>query len=153
MARESKAIDSIVDHLKTMSGLRIYEQVLIDKWNTYQFDYVGILGSEDSREVIGLEDDSAFSNRGTFNFYLLVGAQVKKQNNGKANLRNSLAEIVEKIENKLSNFVPSTYVSNFENTLFAPLHFVNSQAVTFNDDETKGISLVQFRCFYYRGEK
>lgn len=153
MARESKAIDSIVDHLKTMSGLRIYEQVLIDKWNTYQFDYVGILGSEDSREVIGLEDDSAFANRGTFNFYLLVGAQVKKQNNGKANLRNSLAEIVEKIENKLSNFVPSTYVSNFENTLFAPLHFVNSQAVTFNDDETKGISLVQFRCFYYRGEK
>lgn len=153
MARESKAIDSIVDHLKTMSGLRIYEQVLIDKWNTYQFDYVGILGSEDSREVIGLEDDSAFVNRGTFNFYLLVGAQVKKQNNGKANLRNSLAEIVEKIENKLSNFVPSTYVSNFENTLFAPLHFVNSQAVTFNDDETKGISLVQFRCFYYRGEK
>jgi hypothetical protein len=153
MARESKAIESIYEQLKTLSGLKIYEQVMIDKWNTYQFDFIGILGTEDTREVIGLEDDSAFSNRGTLNFYMIIGSQVKKQNNGKANLRNSLASISEKVENKLANFMPSQYQSNFERTIFSKIHFVNSQAITFNDDETKGISLIQFRCYYYRAEK
>jgi hypothetical protein len=151
MARESTAVESIIAKLQTLSGIRVYDQVMIDKWNTYQFDFVGVLGTEDTREVIGLEDDSAFANRGTLNFYMLTGSQVKKQNNNKANLRNALATNVEKIENNLVNFVPERYVSNYENTYFSPLHFVSAQAVTFNDDETKGISLVQFRCYYYKG--
>jgi hypothetical protein len=150
MARESKAIEEIIYKLSTLSGIRVYEQVMIDKWNAYQFDYIGMLGTEDAREIVSLEDDSAFNNRGVLNFYLLVGAQVKKQNNGKANLRNVLATNVEKIENNLSNFTPERYVSNYENTYFSPLQFVNSQAITYNEDETKGISLVQFRCFYYK---
>lgn len=151
MARESKAIEEIVYKLNTLSGIKVYEQVMIDKWNVYQFDYIGVLGCEDAREIISLEDDSGFNNRGSLTFYLLVGAQVKKQNNGKANLRNVLASIVERIENNLTNFTPARYESNFENSYFSPLQFVNAQAITYNEDETKGISLVQFRCYYYKG--
>jgi hypothetical protein len=151
MARESKATEEITNQLRTMTGLKVYDFVTVDKWNTYQFDYVGVLSCEDTREVIGLEDDSAFSNRGYLDIYLLAGSQVKKQINGKANLRESLANIVEAIENKLTNFVPAMYESNYESTMFSPLHFVNSQVATYNDDETKGISLLTFRTIYYKG--
>ena len=151
MARESKAIEQVSEQLKTMSGLRTYEFVTIDKWNTYQFDYVGVLSCEDTREVISLEDDSAFANRGQLDIYMLAGAQVKKQMNGKANLRETLANISEAIENKLTNFVPDSYESDYESTIFSPLHFLNSQVITYNDDETKGVSLIVFRTIYYRG--
>jgi hypothetical protein len=153
MARESAALQSIADQLRTMSGIKVYDQVMIDKWNAYQFPYVGILGGADSREVIGLEDDSAFANKGTIDIYLLIGVQVKKNSTaGKALLRESLADHAEAIENKLLNFRPLTYESDFERTVFAPVHFVDAQAVTYNDDETKGIYFMTFRTIYYRGD-
>ena len=153
MARESAALQSIADQLRTMSGIKVYDQVMIDKWNAYQFPYVGILGGSDSREVIGLEDDSAFANKGTIDIYLIIGVQVKKNSTaGKALLRESLADYAEAIENKLLNFTPSTYESDFERTYFAPVHFVDAQAVTYNDDETKGIYFMTFRTTYYRGD-
>lgn len=151
MARESKLIEEVVSKLKTITGLRIYDFVTVDKWNTYQFDYIGVLSCEDNREVIGLEDDSAFSNRGTIDIYMLAGAQVKKQINGKANLRETLANISEAVENKLTNFIPLAYESDYETSIFAPMHFVSSQVATYNDDETKGITLIVFRTIYYKG--
>lgn len=151
MARESKLIEEVVGKLKTITGLKVYDFVTVDKWNTYQFDYIGVLSCEDNREVIGLEDDSAFSNRGTLDIYLLAGAQVKKQLNGKANLRESLANIAEAVENKLTNFIPNAYDSDYESTMFAPMHFISSQVATYNDDETKGITLIVFRSIYYKG--
>jgi hypothetical protein len=150
MARESKAVEEIVERLRTITGLRTYEMVTIDKWNTYQFDYVGVLAVEDTREVIGLEDDSAFANRGNLDIYLLVGSQVKKQMNGRANLRAALADICEKVENNLTNFVPASYESDYESTMFAPLHFMSAQVATYDDNETKGLSLMVFRTFYYK---
>lgn len=153
MARESAAIQSITDKLRTMSGVKVYDQVMLDKWNTYQFPFVGILSGADSREVIGLEDDSAFANKGTLDIYLLVGVQVKKNSTaGKANLREALADLCEAIENKLTNYSPAVYESDYERTYFAPIHFVDAQAVTYNDDETKGISFMTFRTVYYRGD-
>lgn len=150
MARETEVVKSIVEELRTLSGIRIYEMVTIDKWNTYQFDYAGVLAVEDSREVVGLEDDSAFTNRGNLDIYILCGSQVKKKINGSANLREALSDISEMIENKLTNFVPSGYESQYETTMFAPLHFVSSQVATYNDDETKGLSLIVFRTYYYK---
>jgi len=153
MARESAAIQSITDKLRTMSGVKVYDQVMLDKWNTYQFPFVGVLSGADSREVIGLEDDSAFANKGTLDVYLLVGVQVKKNSTaGKANLREALADLCEAIENKLTNYSPAVYESDYERTFFAPIHFVDAQAVTYNDDETKGISFMTFRTVYYRGD-
>lgn len=153
MARESAALQSIADELRTMSGVKVYDQVMLDKWNTYQFPFVGILSGADTREVIGLEDDSAFSNKGTLDIYLLIGVQVKKNATaGKANLRESLANLAEAVENKLTNYEPPMYESDYERTYFAPVHFIDSQAITFNDDETKGISFMTFRTIYYRGE-
>jgi hypothetical protein len=126
---------------------------MIDKWNTYQFPFVGILGGADSREVIGLEDDSAFANKGTIDMYLLVGVQVKKNSTaGKALLRETLADYAEAIENKLTNYNPPAYESNYERTYFAPVHFIDAQAITYNDDETKGIYFMTFRTTYYRGD-
>lgn len=153
MARESHFLNQISEKLSSISGVRVYEQVLIDKWNTYQFDYVGILACEDSREVIGLEDDSAFSNKGTLDIYILAGCQTKKQNNGRANLRERLANLSEQIEAKLSNYIPSPYKSDYENTYFSPLQFVSNQVATYSDEETKGISLLVMRSIYYKGEK
>lgn len=151
MARESAALESITDQLRTLSGVRVYDHVMMDKWNSYQFDYVGIMGGADSREVIGLEDDSAFANRGTLDIYILLGVQIKKQTNGKANLREALANLAEAVENKLTNFVPARYISDYEDTDFAPVHFIDSQAVTYSDDETKGVAFMTFRTIYYRG--
>lgn len=153
MARESHFLKSVYDKLSTIPSVRIYEQVLIDKWNVYQFDYIGILACEDSREVIGMEDDSAFSNKGTLDIYILSGCQVKKQNNGKANLRERLANLSEQIEYKLSNYIAPPYKSDFENTYFSPLQFVSSQVATYSDEETKGISLLVMRSIYYKGDK
>jgi len=85
--------------------------------------------------------------------YLLVGVQVKKNSTaGKANLREALADLCEAIENKLTNYSPAVYESDYERTYFAPIHFVDAQAVTYNDDETKGISFMTFRTVYYRGD-
>jgi len=127
---------------------------MIDKWNTYQFPFVGILGGADTREVIGLEDDSAFANKGQIDMYLLVGVQVKKNTTaGKAILRENLADYAEAIENKLTNYNPPVYESNYERTYFAPVHFIDAQAVTYNDDETKGIYFMTFRVVYYRSDK
>ena len=154
MARESAALESVADQLRTMSGVRVYDQVMIDKWNTYQFPFVGILGGSDSREVIGLEDDSAFANKGQIDMYLLVGVQVKKNSTaGKAILRGNLADYAEAIENKLTNYKPPVYESDFETTYFAPVHFIDAHAITYNDDETKGIYFMTFRTVYYRGDK
>jgi hypothetical protein len=150
MARESKVVTALVDEMRTLSALRIYEMVTIDKWNTYQFDYAGVLAVEDTREVVGLEDDSAFSNRGTLDIYILCGAQVKRQVSGRGNLRDALLDISERIENKLTNFLPPSYESSYESTIFAPLHFVSSQIASYNDDETKGIGLIIFRTYYYK---
>lgn len=150
MARESEVAKNIIEKLKTMSGVRVYEQVFTDKWNTYGFDYIGLLAIEDSREVIGLEDDSAFSNRGIIDLFFLVGCSVKKQNNGKANLREALAGLCEEVEAKLTNYVPPRYESPYGKAFFTPVHFVSSQAATYNDDETKGISLMNFRLYYYK---
>lgn len=153
MARESAALNSIASQLRTLSGIKVYDQVMIDKWNTYQFPFVGIMSGADSREVIGLEDDSAFANKGTLDIYLLIGVQVKKNATaGKANLREALADLSEAIENKLTNYTPEKYESDYERTYFAPVHFIDSQAVTFNDDETKGISFMTFRTIYYKGD-
>jgi hypothetical protein len=153
MARESEILQSVVNQLSIISGIRVYPQVLIDKWNTYQFDYAGVLACEDNREVINLEDDSALANKGTIDIYILSGVQTKKQNTGKANLREKLANLSEEIEWKLHNFKPPMYNSDFETTYFSPLQFVSNQVATYSDDETKGISLSIFRSVYYRGDK
>ena len=42
MARESAAITSIIEELSKMEGVKVYDQVQIDKWNTYNFNYVGV---------------------------------------------------------------------------------------------------------------
>jgi hypothetical protein len=76
--------------------------------------------------------------------------QVKKSNSQKAVLRNALADICEKVEYMLQNHEIGSYITEFENTEFAPVHFVDSQAVTFSDDETKGIAFMTFRTLYYR---
>lgn len=150
MARETAAIESITTQLRKMEGVKVYDQVQIDKWNTYGFDFVGILSGADTRENELMEDDSAFANRGTLDIYMLVGVQVKKSNTQKAVLRNALADLCEKVEYMLQNLDLGSYVTDFESTEFAPLHFVDSQAVTFSDDETKGVAFMTFRTLYYR---
>lgn len=150
MARETAAIESITTQLRKMQGVKVYDQVQIDKWNTYGFDFVGVLSGADTRENELMEDDSAFANRGTLDIYMLVGVQVKKSNTQKAILRNALADLCEKVEYMLQNLDLGSYVTDFESTEFAPLHFVDSQAVTFSDDETKGVAFMTFRTLYYR---
>jgi hypothetical protein len=150
MARESKAINGIINQLNTIENLKVYEHVQIDKWNTYNFNYVGILSGSDTREPETFEDDSTILNRGQLEIFILVGCQVKKIIANKATLRNALADLCEVIEYKLHNLKLEGYLTEFEATEFAPLTFVDSQAITFSDDETKGISLMTFRTIYYR---
>lgn len=150
MARESAAITSIVEELSKIEGVKVYDQVQIDKWNTYGFNFVGVLSGADTRENELFEDDSAYANRGSLEIYLLVGVQVKKSNTQKAVLRNALADLCEKVEYMLQNHGIESYITDYENTEFAPVHFVDSQAVTFSDDETKGVAFMTFRTLYYR---
>ncbi len=150
MARESAVIESVTTQLRKMQGIKVYDQVQIDKWNTYAFDFVGVLSGADTRDNELMEDDSAFANRGTLDIYMLVGVQIKKSNTQKAVLRNALADLCEKVEYTLQNLDLGSYITDFESTEFAPLHFVDSQAVTFSDDETKGVAFMTFRTLYYR---
>jgi hypothetical protein len=150
MARESTALNGITQLLREMSGVRVYDIITVDKWDTLQFNYVGILHCEDTRELEPLEDNSAMVNRGQMEIYLLVGAQVKKSATNKSGIRNALADICEQVEYKLHNVTIPSYVSDIENAEFAPLHFVSSQALQYNDDNTKGLSLMVFRSKYIR---
>jgi len=54
------------------------------------------------------------------------------------------------VEYMLQNHGIESYITDFESTEFAPVHFVDSQAVTFSDDETKGVAFMTFRTLYYR---
>jgi hypothetical protein len=111
---------------------------------------VGILHCEDSRELEPLEDNSALVNMGQLEIYLLVGAQVKKSATNKHNVRDALANICEQVEYKLHNTILPSYISDYENAEFAPLHYVSSQALQYNEDNTKGLSLMVFRTKYIR---
>ena len=150
MARESQAISGIVEQLNTIENLKVYEHVQIDKWNSYSFNYVGILSGSDSRDSETFENDTSILNRGQLEIYILVGCQIKKTIANKAILRNTLADLCEIIEYKLHNLQLKGYLTEFEATDFAPLSFVDAQAITFSDDETKGISLMTFKTIYYR---
>lgn len=150
MARESKAIIQIVDQLNSIENLKVYEHVQIDKWNSYSFNFVGVLSGSDTRESETFEDDTTILNWGKLEIYLLVGCQVKKTNSNKALLRTALADLCEIIEYKLHNLELEGYLTEYEATEFTPLSFVDAQAITFADDETKGISLMTFKTIYYR---
>lgn len=150
MARETKAINEIASMLNELQSIRVYDTITVDKWDTLQFNYIGILHVEDTRELEPLEDNSAMVNRGQLEIYLLVGNSVKKSTSNKGNLREALASQCERIENKLHNAVIESYVSDFEATEFAPLHFVSNQVVQYNDDNTKGLALMVFRAKYIR---
>ena len=113
MARESAAITSIIEELSKMEGVKVYDQVQIDKWNTYNFNYVGVLSGADTRENELFEDDSAYANRGSLEIYLLVGVQVKKSNTQKAVLRNALADLCEKVEYMLQNHGIESYITDY----------------------------------------
>lgn len=151
MAREQHIADALVEKLKTLSGIRVYEQIMIDKYTTYQFDYVGIFGSTDSRIVESLEDMSAVTNMGSIDVYLLCGNQVKKSPTlGKAKLRYAMQELCEKVEWCLQNLSIEDYKSDYEQTEFSKVHYIGNEPVTFNDDETMGLSIMTFRIFYTR---
>lgn len=150
MARETKAVKDIAAKLNELQGVRVYETINVDKWDTLQFDYIGILHSEDTRELEPLEDNSAMVNRGSIELYLLLGASVKKSTTNKGLLREALADLCERVENKLHNQEIETYISDYETTFFAPIHFVGSQVIQYNDDQTKGMALMTFRTKYIR---
>jgi hypothetical protein len=150
MARETKALNGVTDLLRELQGVRVYDVITVDKWDTLQFNYVGILHCEDSRELEPLEDNSAMVNMGQLEIYLLVGAQVKKSATNKLNVRDALANICEQVEYKLHNVVLPSYVSDYEAAEFAPLHYVSSQALQYNEDNTKGLSIMVFRTKYIR---
>lgn len=150
MARETKAIAGVIERLQTIEDVKVYEHIQIDKWNTYTFDYIGVLSASDTRESEVFENDTAILNRGIMEFYLLVGSSVKKNTNNKAVLRTALANLCEKIEYKLHNHKIEGYLTDFEATEFTPLTFVDAQNITYSDDETKGISIMTFKTIYYR---
>lgn len=150
MARETKALNGVTDLLRELQGVRVYDSINADKWDTLQFNYVGILHCEDTRELEPMEDNSALVNRGQLEIYLLIGCAVKKSAVAKNTIRDGLANICEAVEYKLHNVVLPSYISDYENAEFAPLHFVSSQALQYNDDNTKGISLMVFRTKYIR---
>lgn len=151
MSREKHLTDAIVDKLGTLTGVRTYEQILLHKYESYQFDYVGIYGSTDERFTESFEDMSAVSVLGKIDVFLLLGNQVKKQPTlGKASLRYAMQDLSEKIEWCLSDLEIEPYVSDFEQTTFSSVHFIASEPITFSDDETKGLTLMTFRIFYTR---
>jgi hypothetical protein len=126
----------------------------MNKFETYQFDFVGIYGSTDERIVESLEDLSSVANIGRIDVYLLCGNSVKKNATlGIARLRNAMQDLNEKVEHVLQNYVPSRYDSDYEATDFSPISYSASEPVTFTDDETKGLSIMTFRVFYTRFQK
>lgn len=149
MSREQHVCDAIADKLKTISGIKVYDQILLHKYETYGFDYVGVYGSNDERFTESLEDMTAVTNLGKIDLYLLCGSSVKKAPTiGKANLRNAMQDLNEKVEYTLHNFEIEKYKSDYENTDFSAVHYIASEPVTFSDDETKGLSIMTFRIFY-----
>jgi hypothetical protein len=78
MSREKHITDAIIEKLGMMSGVRIYEQILLNKYETYQFDYVGIYGSTDERFTESMEDMSAVADLGKVDLFILLGNSVKK---------------------------------------------------------------------------
>lgn len=151
MSREKHLTDAITEQLNTMSGVRVYEQVLLHKYESYQFDYVGIYGATDERFTESLENMSAVSDLGKIDVFLLLGNAVKKQPTlGKASLRYAMQDLAEKVEWCLTDLELEKYVSDYEQTTFSSVHFIGSEPVTFSDDETKGLTLMTFRIFYTR---
>ena len=151
MSREKHLTDAIVEKLGTMTGVRIYEQILLHKYESYQFDYVGIYGSTDERFTESLENMAAVADLGKIDIFLLLGNQVKKQPTlGKASLRYAMQDLAEKVEWCLTDLEIERYESDFERTTFSSVHFIASEPVTFSDDETKGLTLMTFRIFYTR---
>lgn len=154
MSREQHISEAIAEQLKTISGIRVYEQVMMNKFETYQFDYVGLYGSTDERMVESLEDLSSVANMGKIDIYLLCGNSVKKSPTlGVAKLRNAMQELCEKVEYHLQNMQPERYNSDFEQTDFSPVNYIASEPVTFTDDETKGLTIMTFRVFYTRFQR
>lgn len=151
MSREKHLTDAIASQLNTLSGVRVYEQILLHKYESYQFDYVGIYGSTDERYTEALEDMSAVSDLGKIDVFLLLGNAVKKQPTiGKASLRYAMQDLAEKVEWSLTDLEVESYLSEYEKTSFSTVHFIGSEPVTFSDDETKGLTLMTFRIFYTR---
>jgi len=151
MSREKHLTDAITYQLNSMSGVKVYEQILLHKYESYGFDYVGIYGSTDERFTESLEDMSAVSDLGKIDIYLLLGNAVKKQPTlGKASLRYAMQDLAEKVEWCLTDLEVEKYVSDYEQTTFSSVHFIGSEPVTFSDDETKGLTLMTFRIFYTR---
>lgn len=149
MAREKIAVNGICEYLNQLSGVKVYEQVWMDKWDSYAFNFVGVLASQDERYSETLEDSMALTNLGKIDVFILCGVQVKKSAIlGKANLRNALQDICEMVEYKLHNKQIEDYISDYETCEFAPIHFVSSEPLTYAEDESKGCALMTFRIFY-----
>ena len=151
MSREKQVINAIFDRLSRLPNLKTYEQVTFDKWNLYSFDYVGIYSTADERLTEALEDNSAIARQGKLDIYLLVGNAVKKSPTlGKALLRNAMQDTCELIEYTLTNLLIDYYISDYGDTVFSPLHYISTDNVAYIDDETKGVSLMTFRAYYFK---
>jgi len=151
MSREKHITEGVLEKLNSIGGVRVYEQVVMNKIETYQYDFIGIYGSTDERTVESFEDMSAISHLGQIDLYLLCGSSVKKSTSvGNGKLRYSMQDLTERVENCLGDAEFDNYVSNYENTYFSTLHFISAEPISFNDDETKGLSLMTFRVLYTR---
>lgn len=151
MSREKHIADAIIEKLGTLQGVKVYEQILLNKYETYSFDYVGIFGSTDERFTESLEDMSAVTNLGRIDFYLILGNAVKKSAHlGTGKLRNAMQDLAERVEFCLQSLEFEEYKSDFETCDFSSMHFIASEPITYSDDETKGLTLMTFRIFYTR---
>jgi hypothetical protein len=151
MSREKHVSDAVLEALNSIGGVRVYEQVMMNKIDNYQYDFIGIYGSTDERTTESFEDMSAVSHLGQIDVYLLCGTSVKKTPTlGSGKLRYAMQDLCERVENTLENYELDKYVSNFETSYFSPMHYISSEPISFNDDETKGLSLMTFRVFYTR---
>lgn len=151
MSREKHLTEQMVNKMSTLSGVRVYEQILLHKYEAYQFDYVGIYGSTDERFTESMEDMSAVNDLGKIDVYLMLGNAVKKQPTlGKASLRYAMQDLAERVEWVLQDMEIEPYKTDYETTNFSTVHYIASEPVTFSDDETKGLTLMTFRIFYTR---
>ncbi len=151
MSREKHITDAIIEKLGMMSGVRVYEQILLNKYETYQFDYVGIYGSTDERFTESMEDMSAVADLGKVDLFILLGNSVKKTPTlGAGKLRHAMQELAERVEYALQDLRIEFYKSDYETTTFSPVHYISSEPITYSDDETKGLTLMTFRIFYTR---